>query len=141
MTFKQAERFFNFTFLALLFILVVGTPLFFTPYTRSVFEVNKMLLLRLIILITYLLWFIKTALFQHLDTRASENSITILGYKWKKTGLELPILLWFGVNIASTYFSQNLRVSIFGCYNRWEGLITLIGYMLLIFMFSNTNRS
>jgi len=136
MTKSSVQSFFNNAFLILLFILVVGTPLVFTPLTRSVFEVNKLLLLRVIILLTCFLGFLRTALLQDSNNVSDENSISILGYTWKKTGLEIPMALWFLLNVVSTVFSQNIRISIFGAYDRWEGIITLIGYMLLIFMFA-----
>ncbi|MFT5171703.1 MAG: hypothetical protein ACI9BD_001481, partial [Candidatus Marinamargulisbacteria bacterium] len=142
MTQKKAHFIFDTIILVLFVALVMGIPLIFTSYTRSVFEVNKLLWLRIIIVLSYLVWFIRYRFFQdnNLPTdniEAKDNEIaTFGGIKWKKMGLEIPIFIWLGVNALSTAFSQNVRVSIIGAYDRWEGLITVIMYMMLVVMFS-----
>ncbi len=123
--------------LGFLVILVVGTPLLFTQYTRSVFEVNKLLLLRVSTIIILVIW-----VFQYLVLKdnghatPSENSISILGIKWRKVGLEWAMIAWIGLNVVSTLFSKNLIVSYIGAYDRWEGIITIINYGILWFIFA-----
>ncbi len=118
--------------------LVIGTPLLFSSLTRSVFEVNKLLLLRYSTLITLFLW-----LFHYLflkDNNALDhnqtNSYGIGSFSWKKIGLEKIVLIWLIFNAISTIFSPNIYVSIIGAYDRWEGIITLINYMILLYMFA-----
>ena len=131
----KVQSIFDRIFGTLFFILVVGTPLLFTSYTRSVFEVNKLLLLRVIIVIGFLIWFFKHILLKdNGEDNLPEESYNILGFKWKKIGLEPYILVWLGVNILSTIFSQNVKVSIIGAYDRWEGLITIFNYMMLLIL-------
>ncbi len=128
--------------LSLLVILAVGVPLLFTSYTRSVFEVNKMLILRLVSIGVYGLW-----LFRYLLLRdngidhSSEESFSILGMRWKKIGLEWPMLAWFLLNILSLIFSQNIRIAIVGAYDRWEGIVTIANYLLLWLMIAKLIRT
>lgn len=128
-------------FLVSAFLLVIGTPLVFTSLTRSVFEVNKLLLLRVLTLFTFGIWFFKYLAYQN-NPSTSDNDATptirTRFFTWKKMGLEIPLILWTIVNILSTVFSQNIRVSIIGAYDRWEGIITIVNYVLLIFMISKT---
>ncbi|MCP4049494.1 MAG: O-antigen ligase family protein [bacterium] len=133
---NKVVLFFDIAFLALFTILLVGIPLVFTSYTRSVFEVNKMLLMRYVTMITYVLWLFRYILLKDsgFDNSADE-SFNITGFKWKKTGIEIPVLIWLVINILSTIFSQNIKVAIIGAYDRWEGIITIFNYMMLFMMF------
>ena len=87
MTKQSVERRFDIIFLVLFFLLVMGIPLVFTSLTRSVFEVNKMLLLRTVTIVTLCVWLFKYLLFKDngLDND-SADSVSILGFKWKKIG-------------------------------------------------------
>ncbi len=120
----------------LLTLLVVGTPLLFTSLTRSVFEVNKLLLLRYSQLIILFLWVLHYFLLR--DNNALDhdktNAYSIKNFSWKKIGLEKIILVWLIFNCISTIFSPNIQVSIIGAYDRWEGIITLFNYMVLLYM-------
>lgn len=138
---RRSEHLFDILFTVLLFVLVVGTPLIFTSLTRSVFEVNKMLLLRGVTIITYVVWLFRYLLFKAngLD-HTEEKSYSFFGLRWKKIGLEIPLILWIVINILSTVFSQNVRVSIIGAYDRWEGIITVVNYVLLLLMFAKLVR-
>jgi putative inorganic carbon (hco3(-)) transporter len=122
----KAETIFNNIFLVLLFLLIVGTPLVFTTMTRAVFEVNKLLLLRIVTILVCSTWFFKYILF-----RANGFSL-----RFKKTGLEWPLLFLIIANLLSTVFSQNLRLSLLGSYDRWEGIYTVLNYLLLILIYS-----
>ena len=61
-TLDKFNKFFNRFFLVNFLILSIGIPLLFSSYTRSVFEVNKLLLLRLVILLVYGAWILKSCL-------------------------------------------------------------------------------
>lgn len=130
---------------ALLFLLVVGTPLLFTSLTRSVFEVNKLLLLRIVTILVLCVWFFRYLVNEN-DTSSKNNTTpqkkyNFLGLTWEKVGLELPVLLWLGANILSTVFSQNIKISLIGAYDRWEGIFTIINYMVLLYIFAKQIRS
>lgn len=125
----------------LMLVFVFGVPIFFTSATRSVFEVNKMILLRFVSLAVLGLWAVKTFL---VDYEKQEEGLehkdkpyySIFGIKWYKTGLEIPLLFWLIVNVISAILSRNLYVSIIGAYDRWEGLITVFNYAFLIMVFA-----
>lgn len=133
MTYRRFVSLFNFAIGVTLLAVVVGVPLAFSSMTRSVFEVNKLLILRYGLLLGYWIWivgFIFKRANGWLDT--PEDKPGRFGFSWKKIGLEIPIALWLGTNIISTLLSQNLKISVIGCYDRWEGIITIINYVMLL---------
>ncbi len=98
--------------------MAMGIPWAFSDETRSVFEINKLLVLRFGSAAMAATWLIESLFF----TRS-----------YRKTGLEIPIALWVLSSIASTVFSLNPRLSLIGSYDRWEGLITTLNYCFLVF--------
>jgi hypothetical protein len=116
--------------------LTIGNPLLFSGLTRSVFEVNKLLLFRITSLITLFLWILHY--FYITDTKqcdhTPQNAYQTRLFSWKKIGLEPIILIWILLNLISSLFSPSIHVSLIGAYDRWEGLFTLINYMLLLLM-------
>jgi len=121
-------------FLILFAILAIGTPLIFTSLTRSVFEVNKMLLMRLVSIFIGFGWVFRTVV---LDAHgySPEGKILKLGpLKWEKIGIEIPLALVVLLDVVSTVFSQNVRLSVIGAYDRWEGILTALNYVVLLVM-------
>ncbi|HYV32788.1 MAG TPA: hypothetical protein VEO53_16995, partial [Candidatus Binatia bacterium] len=53
---------------------------------------------------------------------------------WKRTPLDLPLLAFIGSAALSTVFAINRNVAIFGTYDRWEGLITIVTYALVFWL-------
>lgn len=132
---SRLNKFFNRFFLVNFLILSVGIPLLFSSYTRSVFEVNKLLLLRLVILIVYGAWFIKSCLLKDNNLQAKESeSYTIFGFHWRRIGLEIPMLIWIILNFVSIVLSENIYIAYIGAYDRWEGLATILNYIFLFYM-------
>jgi putative inorganic carbon (HCO3(-)) transporter len=120
-------------------VFVFGVPIFFTSATRSVFEVNKMILLRFVSLAVLGLWVIQALLVDYGKEHPAHKDkeyYSVLGIKWYKTGLEIPLLFWLIVNVASTILSRNIYVSIIGAYDRWEGLISVFNYAFLLMLFA-----
>jgi hypothetical protein len=136
----KLNRWMTIFYTILLTVLIVGTPLLFSSLTRSVFEVNKLLLLRYSTLLTLFLWLTHYFLLRDnnaLDTDSDPaNTYHIGKFSWKKIGLEKIIIVWLIFNCISTIFSPNIRVSIIGAYDRWEGIITLVNYMILLYMYA-----
>ncbi|GBR77586.1 putative O-Antigen ligase [Candidatus Termititenax dinenymphae] len=108
--------------------IAVGTPIIFTSLTRSVFEVSKLLNVRLA-----LIWIAAVVLL-----RAVFNKEKV---QFSKTPLNWPILVFIVVNIFSAIFSSNSYIAILGAYDRWEGLITELNYMILVFFYINYVRN
>jgi O-antigen ligase len=48
--------------------------------------------------------------------------------------LDLPLLLFIATAALSSLFAVNRNVAIFGTYDRWEGLLTIISYALLFWL-------
>ena len=125
----------------LLLVLIFGIPIFFTSITRSVFEVNKMLLLRFTTILILGLWAWKSLWIDY-DSKeidpfyVGKPYYSFYGIKWYKTGLEVPMLIWALINILSTIFSRNIYVSIIGAYDRWEGIATVLNYVFLVLIFA-----
>jgi len=134
-TLQKFNRFFDRFFLVNFIILSMGIPLLFTSLTRSVFEVNKLLVLRLVILIVYGAWMIKSLLLKenNLDPEDKDCYI-IFGYKFRRIGLEIPMLAWILANLLSIFFSESIIIALVGSYDRWEGLATTLNYLMLFYM-------
>lgn len=111
-------------------ILSLGIPLVYTSYTRSVFEVNKLMLLRVSTILLCGVWLTKVLWDRYHDIR-TPNTYYFGPFSWKKTGLDIPLILVSLSLVFSTLFSQNIRISIFGTYDRWEGILTYGNYILL----------
>ena len=141
MTLQKFEILIDKIILGFLMLLVVGTPLLFTSYTRSVFEVNKLLLLRLCSIAIIGVWIFYTLIKKdQVQEEKPADSWTILGFTWKKIGLEIPTLVWLGFNLLSTIFAQNHIVAIIGAYDRWEGIVTIVNYAFLWYFFAKWVR-
>ncbi|GBR74096.1 putative O-Antigen ligase [Candidatus Termititenax aidoneus] len=107
--------------------IAVGTPIIFTSLTRSVFEVSKLLNVRIA-----LIWIVAVILLKAILRKEK--------LQFAKTPLNWPILAFIAVNIFSVIFSSNQYIALLGAYDRWEGMITEINYMLLIFFYINYVR-
>lgn len=107
--------------------IAVGTPIIFTSLTRSVFEVSKLLNVRIA-----LIWIAVVILLRAILNKEKLQFI--------KTPMNWPILAFIIVNIFSAIFCSNHYIAILGAYDRWEGLTTEINYMLLIFFYINYVR-
>jgi len=53
---------------------------------------------------------------------------------WKRTPLDLPLLAFIGTAALSSLFAVNRNVAIFGTYDRWEGLLTIVSYAVLFWL-------
>ncbi len=101
-----------------------GTPIIFTSLTRSVFEVSKLLNLRLALIFIAVVVLLRAVL--------TKEKI-----KFIKTPLNWALLAYTIVNIISTLLSSNKYIAILGAYDRWDGLLTEINYVLFILFYIN----
>lgn len=107
-----------FTFAALFFF----TPLVLWPSNFELFEFNKMMLVYLLAGLIVALWLAR--------------SIIDKKFYFKRTPLDLPILIFFVSQLLSTIFSINVHTSLWGYYSRFHGgLISTISYILLYYAF------
>jgi len=99
-------------------ILVISLPLAFNPKFLDAFALPKVTLLRIITLIMLTSWIVKTA----------ENG----KFTWRKSPLNLPVLIFIFVTFIATVFSTNPYFSFFGQYMyHMEGLWATLTYVVL----------
>ncbi|MFI5241161.1 MAG: O-antigen ligase family protein, partial [Microgenomates group bacterium] len=108
-------------------ILFFFTPLIFWPFTSEVFEFNKLIAVYSITLLIVSTWI----------TRMIYEKKII----FRRTILDIPLLVFIGSQILSTVFSVDPHTSLFGYYSRFNGgLLSIFSYSLLFWAFvSNVN--
>ena len=98
-----------------LFVLV---PLIWLPWTSELFEFNKLMLTYLIAILIGCVWAIRCILAKKLI--------------FKRTPLDIPLLIFLGFSILSLVFSIDVHTSWYGYYSRWNGgLLSLLTYSFL----------
>ena len=102
-------------FFYLLFFL---TPLVFFPKTSELFEFNKMVLTYAFTVLIIGTWLVRMVIEKR--------------FIFRKTLLDLPLLMFLASQVLSTIFSIDTRTSLFGYYSRFHGgLASSISYALL----------
>ena len=111
----------------LFYILFSVTPLILWPRTSELFEFNKMIFVYIMTVLISAVWLTRCI--------AAKKLI------FRRTLLDIPLLIFLGSQILSTIFSIDHRTSFFGYYSRFNGgLLSVISYSLLYWAFvSNMN--
>lgn len=107
---------------------IVFTPLFFNVYSSRVFEPDKLSLLRTIVLFAVLAWAIK--LIEQISAGRS-NGARVEQAPWWRVPLLLPILLYALWYLVTSAFSVTPSASIYGSYQRLQGLFSQYAYIML----------
>ncbi len=103
-------------------VLVLTVPLFFTFTTEELFEFNKMILTYLLTLVILVLWGVRMVVYKQ--------------FIFKKTKLDIPILLFVLSQLLSTLFSIHPYTSLLGYYTRFHGgLLSTFTYVALYYAF------
>ncbi len=106
----------------LYYSLFFATPLLMFPLTSELFEFNKMMFIYLIAILVGFTWILKMS---------QEKKLI-----FKRTPLDLPIILFLTSQILATIFSIDKLTSLFGYYGRFNGgLASLIAYIVLFYGF------
>ncbi len=106
-------------FFYLLFFLV---PIILWPYSYELFEFNKIITIYIFTILITFTWISKSIL---------EKKII-----FRRTILDIPLLIFLVTQILSTLVSVDIRTSIFGYYSRFNGgLLSLISFSLLYWAF------
>ena len=110
------------------YLLLFTVPLIFLPNTSELFEFNKMIITYLFTILITLLWLIKMI--------AAKKII------FRKTPLDIFLIVFFLSQLVSTLFSVDTRTSFLGYYSRFHGgLTSTISYLVLYWAFvSNMDR-
>ena len=104
---RNLNSFFHTSYTSLFYIIIFGTTLFFSTATRSVFEVNKLGIVKICLSLA--------GIFFCYD-RLIGNREWFFNFKKNKT-INITILLVWVSNALSTIFSKNIIISIF--YFNW----------------------
>ncbi len=140
---------------------LVYTPLFFNVYSSRVFEPDKVALLRAIVALAAVCWAIKTLEHRRVPQDAitqPDAEVDSAGVKddpasyqngqgkvgaWWRAPLVLPLLLYAGWYLVSSLTSVDVYISIFGSYQRQEGFLTQLAYIVLglIILFNLRTRA
>ena len=108
-----------------LYLLIFLLPLFFLPFSFEAYEFNKIYLIFFLVSVAFLVWLAKMILV--------EKEI-----RFKKSPLDIPVLLFLFFAILSAIFSVDKNSSLLGFYGRFSnGLILLLSLGALYFLIIN----
>lgn len=113
--------------LFLLGLTILLIPIFFIIYTRDQFELPKLTILRMLTSLMLGLW----------GTRIIASG----QWTFRKTPLDIPILVWLAYQVITTVFSVSRSVSFLGEYENFRGLLTVMNYAILYFIATNFIRT
>ncbi len=124
---------------------LVTVPLYFNIYSSRVFEPDKLVVLRSIVLMMCVAYLVKT--FEHRDPRSESAStervdLTSLIRKWSTVNpLALPSIALACVYVIATAVSVSPIVSLWGSYQRLQGTYTFFSYVVLFFIIAHNLRT
>ena len=110
------------------YALVGFVPLILYPYTSEIFEFNKMVAVYILTVIIISSW--------------TAKSIITKKIIFRRTIMDIPLVIFFASQLISTFISIDMRTSIYGYYSRFHGgLLSTICYTLLYWAYvSNFNK-
>ncbi|MFQ5859211.1 MAG: O-antigen ligase family protein, partial [Anaerolineae bacterium] len=122
---------------AIVLVAALSIPAFFNPYSARVFEGEKVSLLRALAAIAATAWLIR-----HLEGRGSGWLPS--SFYLRKQPVILAALLTGLVTTIAGFTSITPRLTLWGSYQRGQGTITTLGYLVLFFAtvttFANPDR-
>ncbi len=114
------DKILTFGFYILFFII----PLILFPQTSEIFEFNKIIIVYISTSIIVSLWIIKIIIRQK--------------FIFRRTILDIPILVFLASQIITTLTSIDKYASVFGYYSRFNGgLLSSVCYCLLFFAYTS----
>lgn len=125
-TFKP--DFFQVIITSLFNALVLIVPLFFMFTTEELFEFNKMVLVYLFTFLILIAWGVRMIVFKQ--------------FIFRKSKLDIPILMFVFSQLLSTLFSIHPYTSLLGYYSRFHGgLLSTFAYVALYYAFISNIES
>ncbi|MEW6482714.1 MAG: O-antigen ligase family protein, partial [bacterium] len=110
----------------ILAFLIIGVALVFDPNLEALYDIPKLAILFSLSILSFV-FFVR-------DWTKRKFVLISFGL------LEVFIFLYLLANIISTIFSLSPWLSIFGIYRRYDGINTLLCYILLFFLSSNVEK-
>lgn len=102
--------------------LIFFVPIVLWPYTSEVFEFNKIVLVYILTTLIAVTWTIRC--------------ITERKFIFRRTILDIPLLIFLGSQLISTILSIDFYTSVFGYYSRFNGgLFSTVCYLVLYWAF------
>ena len=115
---EKIKKIINCLFYTLFFL----TPLVLHTKTSELFEFNKMIVVYLFTILIITAWLARMIIEKE--------------YIFKRTFLDIPLLVFITSQVLSTLVSIDMRTSIFGYYSRFHGgLLSTLSYLLLYWSF------
>lgn len=111
---------------------LVVAPLFFNVYSQRVFEPDKISLVRSLALVAFVAWLVRTV--EDLGRVQGEGNTLPQhrrGSWWRREPFLMPVLLLAAVYALSTALSVAPRTSLWGSYQRLQGLFSFYAYIAL----------
>ncbi|OGF23347.1 hypothetical protein A2Y83_01370 [Candidatus Falkowbacteria bacterium RBG_13_39_14] len=122
---EKAILFSNHLIRWLIYAMVFLVPLFFLPDTVDFFDYNKQYLIWLITGISALIWFFRMII---LEGRVI----------WKRTPLDIPVLIFLAANFLIYLFSIDRFLSLWGSYGTFsQSFLNVLAFVLLFFVVTN----
>jgi tetratricopeptide (TPR) repeat protein len=118
---------------------LILVPLFFNPDSVRIFEQDKIILLRSLALLMSAVWLVR---FLEVGGEDHEGSLLQrIRALLAANPLALPALLLVVINITATIISVAPLISLFGSYNRVQGLYVILSYFVIFFVAASSLRS
>jgi tetratricopeptide (TPR) repeat protein len=123
-------------------VAVITIPIFFNVYSSRIFEPDKASLLRIYVLIGLTAWILKS-IDEYINQESKQPAASLKVYL--KAQLRKPIILavfCLGlVYLVSTILSISPSTSLWGSYQRSQGLFTFLAYLILFLLVASNTRS
>ncbi|MEW6680581.1 MAG: O-antigen ligase family protein [bacterium] len=116
------RKYYDYGVIITLLFLILSLPLYFNPNLENPFDLGKATVMRVLSLIMISIWLMK---------------VLLIGHRFIRTPLDLPITAYLLVSTLATIFSVSPLLSFIGFYRRYEGLSTLMIYIILFYVTVN----
>lgn len=120
---------------------LIAAPLFFNVYSQRVFEPDKIALVRSLAWFALIVWMVKQVDGLRLGRAAPEGISSEAGKTelplWRRP-LALLVLALAGAYLLSTALSVAPRQSLWGSYQRLQGTLSMLSYMVLFLVVLDT---
>jgi tetratricopeptide (TPR) repeat protein len=110
---------------------LVIAPLFFNIYSQRVFEPDKISLVRSLALVAFVAWLVRTVEDRNRQEQGPHGLRQRLEACLRREPFLLPVLLLAAVYALSTALSVAPRTSLWGSYQRLQGLFSFYAYLAL----------
>jgi tetratricopeptide (TPR) repeat protein/O-antigen ligase len=116
---KYADKFIELSIIAI----IILVPVVFYTRTNDVFEINKLFIMKLFLLAVCAVWIVGMI---------KDRKILL-----ERTNFDFPVLGYAAACLIASIFTKNIYLSFFGVYEDFEGIFTMLFYVLLYYAVVN----